>query len=144
MGRGKLLKAIKYSWINAENVINNSIQCVNTTPWSRSFEQITPRKKLDKTAYIYLRTKQKRCTINSFFIFFNESFYFSSIFLKFDKFIKECVTSHTIYRFVNALIQSVNTRSNVIYTTQWPVVIFTLSMAAKCMSLYSITMGKVK
>ena len=78
------------------------------------------------------------------FIFLIKSIYFSSIFLKLDKLVKQCVTNHTFYCFVNTRIQSVNTRSNVIYTTQGPVVIFTLSMAAKFMSLYSITMGNVK
>ena len=55
--------------------------------------------------------------------------------MKFDKFIKQCVTNHTVYWFDNTLMQSVNTRSNVIYATQGPVVILTLSMAAKFMSL---------
>ena len=86
---------------------------------------------------IYLRTKK----MHHLFIclFFNKSIYFSS------KFIKQCVTNHIIILICqySDLINRFNTRSNVIYTTQGPVM-FTLSMAAKFISLHSITLGKVK
>ena len=74
----------------------------------------------------------------------NKSIYISPFFLKFRKFVEQSVNNHTIYLFANTLHQIENTRSNVIYTIQGPVIIYTLSMAAKIMSLYSIANGKVK
>ena len=76
--------------------------------------------------------------------FINKSIYFSPIFMKFGKYIKQCVINHYAYLFDNTLSQSVNTRSNVIYTIRGPAVIYALSIAAKIMSLYRIAKGKVK